>query len=377
MRLGFDFRLGGIENAGLGRYSRELLFALVENFPELEVVLFYNPSVAVDDVNKLAQNPNVKLVKAPFRHYSFQEQILFLKTLNNQKLDLMHFPNFNVPYFYNRPYVVTIHDVVHHKLSGHKKGRYYKFLAYKKLIERAVEKSKQIITISEASKKDIISTFHVGTEKISVVYEASSLKSVSNESEERTKNNFLLSRPYFLFVGTLERKKNIPQLVKGFELFLEKTQLDMDLVIAGKIDKHYPEIKNNILASHKHNRVVFTGPVSDEEVAGLYQGAYAFVSASTNEGFGLPGVEAMSFGVPLVVANSPVFNEVYDNAALYFDAENPESIADNLALLANDTKFHTEQQQKSLDRGVMFSWQETAKSTYNIYEEVIKQYEQK
>jgi glycosyltransferase involved in cell wall biosynthesis len=80
----------------------------------------------------------------------------------------------------------------------------------------------------------------------------------------------------------------------------------------------------------------------------------------------------MSFGVPLVVANTPVFNEVYDNAALYFDANNPESIADNLSLLANDTKFHAEQQQKSLDRGAMFSWDQTAKETYKIYEKIIQ-----
>lgn len=375
MKLGFDFRLGGVENAGLGRYSSALLFALLENFPELEMVVFYNPTVGVSDVQKLSQYSKVTLVKAPFRHYSFQEQFLFLKTLNQHKLDLMHFPNFNLPYFYNAPYVVTIHDVVHHKLSGHKKGRYYKFLAYKKLIERAVTKSKQIITISDSSKKDIIETLHADLNKISVVYEASSLKPLDLKDVERVKENFLISRPYFLFVGTLERKKNIPELVKGFELFLDHTHLDMDLVIAGKIDKHYPEIKTNILNSHKHNKVVFTGPVTDEEMAGLYQGAYAFVSASTNEGFGLPGVEAMSFGVPLVVANTPVFNEVYDNAALYFDANNPESIADNLALLANDTKFHAEQQQKSLDRGTMFSWDQTAKETYKIYEKIIQNHE--
>lgn len=372
MRIGFDYRLGGVEHAGLGRYSQELLFGLLKNCHDLEITVFYKAGQEqAEDVERLKEYKQVSLVPVSARHYSVSEQTIFLHTLKKHPVGLVHFPNFNIPYFYHKPYVVTIHDVVHHKLSGHKKSTYLHFLAYKKIIERAAQKSQAIITVSEQSKLDISKMLRVPEEKIKVIYEAASLVPVSENVVAEVKKRYLLHKPYFLFVGTLERKKNLVTLARGFNLFLEKTKLDMDLVVAGKPDKHYPDVKHHILDIPHKDRIVLTGFVTDEEIAALYQGAHAYVSASPFEGFGLPGVEAMSFGIPLIVANTPVYNEVYDNAALYFDYNNIEDIADQLALLASDTKFHVEQQQKSLARSKFFDWDTTAKQTYEVYKKIL------
>jgi glycosyltransferase involved in cell wall biosynthesis len=171
-------------------------------------------------------------------------------------------------------------------------------------------------------------------------------------------------------VGTLERKKNVINLTKAFDQFLDKSKRDLDLVIVGKADKHYPDIKFKALEIRHRDRVIFTDFVENEDLAALYQGAYAFISASLHEGFGLPGVEAMQFGVPILASNTEVFNEVYDNAAIYFDPLNLADIAEKMALVAGDQQFHQTLQQKSLDRGTLFDWDKPATQTLEVYKEV-------
>src|SRR5262249_39680422 len=121
------------------------------------------------------------------------------------------------------------------------------------------------------------------------------------------------------------------------------------------------------------SRLVFTGHVDDEQLAALYKGAYAFVSASLHEGFGLPGVEAMRFGLPLAVSNSEVFNEVYDNASIYFNALDADNTAAKMYLLAHDAPLCAQLQGHSLKRGQMFSWQTAAKQTLEVYQKAYEQ----
>lgn len=374
MTIGFDFRLGGAINSGIGRYVFELLKKLLDNDPGNQYVVFYNRNnVSLEDLDVLQKYSQVTLVATNIRHYSLAEQLLLPRILYRYNLDLMHFPNFNVPVLYNRPYVVTIHDMVHHKISGHKKSTKIFFWGYLYVIQKAAEHAAKIITVTEAAKKDIVELLHVPAEKVAVIYEAPFLETADEQRVAKVKKQFLLSRPYFLFVGTLERKKNLPVLTKGFDLFLKEYHLDMDLVIAGKPDRHYPDIKFQAMEIEHRNSLVFTDFVDDQDLSALYQGAYAFVTASLHEGFGLPGVEAMQFGLPVLASNTPVFNEVYDNAAIYFDATDPKDIAEKMRLLAQDSQFHQQMQEKSLKRRGVFDWDHTAKQTLAVYQTVTNQ----
>ncbi len=371
MRIGFDFRMGGSINAGLGRYGFELLKKVLVQDTQNQYFIFYNKKNCNPKDLAVLKKLGGNLVETNIRHYSFREQLSLPRILNKHNLDLVHFPNFNVPILYKKPYVVTIHDMVHHKISGHKKSRVWKFYAYQYLIQKAALKAKFILTVTEAAKNEIIKYLSVPEEKIIVIYEAPTSQEVIDTNVEKVKQKFLLSRPYFLFVGTLERKKNVPMLAKAFDLFLTKFKFDMDLVIAGKIDEHYPEIKDQIMDITHSNRLVLTGFVEDDDQAALYQGAYAFITTSLHEGFGLPGLEAMKYGLPVLASNTEVFNEVYDNGAIYFDPLNPEDIADHMKLVAQDTKFHAQMQQKSFARVQYFDWVETAKQTIEVYNKVM------
>jgi glycosyltransferase involved in cell wall biosynthesis len=375
MNIGFDFRMGGSNNAGIGRYSFELLTHLLDEAkakglePHRFVVFYHQENNTAADL-EILRSKGAELVPANFRHYSWSEQTAFPKLLNKHNLDLVHFPNFNVPIFYRGDYVVTIHDVVHHKVSGHKKSRYHKFLAYKFIINRAVSKSKKIITVTNAAKQEIIELLNAPADKISVTYEAPTpfQGKVANFAELAAQ--YYLERPYILFVGTLERKKNLINLARGFDKFISKYKFDLDLLVVGKTDPHYPEIRQQMLAIKHSDNLVFTGFVSDAVQASLYQNAFAFISASFHEGFGLPGLEAMEYGVPVLAANTAVFNEVYDNAAIFFDGLEPDDIAEKINLLVSDQPFYEAMQQKGLSRSQEFDWRKTAKQTLMIYNEV-------
>lgn len=373
MTIGFDFRMGGSINSGIGRYAFELLKALLEADTNGQYVIFYNQNnVDVEDLKILQSFPNTQLVATSVRHYSLAEQLWLPRILKKYKCDLVHFPNFNVPVFYSKPFVVTIHDVVHHKISGHKKTHLPQFLAYKYIIKSAAKRAIKVITVSESVKQDIAVTLDVPEEKISVTYEGALLARQDDSVIGAVKDKFLLKRPYLLFVGTLERKKNVNGLTKGFDAFLSKYKLNMDLVVAGKVDAHYPEIKLQALNIKYKNNLVFTDYISNKDLAALYQGAYAFISASIHEGFGLPGVEAMNFGLPLLVSNIPVFNEIYDNAAIYFDSQSPDDIAEKIFLICSDNQFYKKMQQQSADRARQFSWEQTANLTLQIYKNSLK-----
>src|SRR5581483_870000 len=349
-KIGLDLRLFGTEHGGIGRYCQQLFPRILKMDKLDEFYIFSNQATAAA-IAPLISSENVKFIQTSARHYSFGEQLGFLRLLNKLDLDLVHFPNFNVPIFYKKPFVVTIHDMVHHKISGAKKSHWLHFLAYKKVIASAAKNAEKIITVSEASKKDIAGVLQVSREKIRVIYEAASINNkISDGYVAEIKKRYLLSRPYFLFVGVLERKKNLVNLTRGFDQFIEKYNLDMDLVIAGKIDKHYPDIKHSAMDIKHSSRLIFAGEVEDPELEALYKGAFAFVSASMHEGFGLPGVEAFSFGLPLLVSNIEVFNEIYDNAALYFNPLDPDDIAEKMNLLARDKQFYRQVSLNSLTR---------------------------
>lgn len=370
MRIGFDYRLGGSINAGIGRYSFELLKTMLEQNRGDEFVVIYNQNNVLAEDLAVFEALGAKLVPTKIRHYSLAEQLWLPKILKSLKLDLMHFPNFNVPVYCPVPYVVTIHDVVHHKISGHKRGRVWKFRAYKYVIENAAKKARLILTVTEFAKKEIVQYLNVSADKVQVIYEAMGSRPEKITPAQSLKKKFLLSRPYILFVGTLERKKNLPFLAKAFDLFLSKYNYDMDLVITGKTDLHYPEIRQQMLQVGRANRMVFTGFVSDADQAGLYEGAYAFITPSLHEGFGLPALEAMRYGVPVLAANTEVFNEVYDNAAIYFDPTDLNDLADNLNLLVSDQPFYTRMSLLGKERSAMFDWQETAQQTLSAYHSV-------
>ncbi|MDB4940104.1 MAG: hypothetical protein JWO40_529 [Candidatus Doudnabacteria bacterium] len=365
MRIGLDLRMAGNEY-GIGRYSFELAKKILELDRNNEYVLFVCDPLKFIKAG-LDMHQNVKIIVADFKHYSFEEQLKFPNLIRSEKIDLMHFLNFNVPISYDLPFVVTIHDMIHHRLPGNKKSRFLHRLAYKAVIRHAALASKKIITVSNFSKKEILEIFKINPSKIEVIYEAAIPVPVTDSDVTEVRQRYAISKPYIIFVGVMERKKNILNLTKALDIVKDKYQLNIQMVLAGKVDPHYPEILEQAQQIKYRKDLIVTGIITDKEKYSLFKGAKAFVSASLFEGFGLPGVEAMSLGVPLIVSNTEVFNEVYDNAAIYFDAEDPEDIAQKIVLLIKDDKYRELIANQAYSRAQYFSWDTAAEQTIEAY----------
>ncbi|MBU6447580.1 glycosyltransferase family 4 protein [Patescibacteria group bacterium] len=365
MRIAIDLRMAG-GDYGIGRYGLELTGRILDLDREnTYMLLVRNP----DEFRQYAGRKNVTVIRADYPHYSMREQVAFYWLLRRLKPDLVHFINFNVPIFYNRPFVVTVHDLIHHRMPGNKKSRILHRAAYKAIIRHAIMASKRIITVSNFSRDEILRYYQVQKNKISVVYEAATVQPVSDSDIAQVRQKFGIGKPYIIFVGVMERKKNVLALAAAFDILKDDYSQNIQLVLAGREDRHYPEIIRQVSEIRYKKDLILTGVVGDKDKYALYKGADAFVSASLFEGFGLPGVEAMSVGTPLAVSNIEVFNEIYDNGAIYFDPKNPRDIAQKINLLMSDRKYRELISNNAFQRAKDFSWEKAARETLSIYKQ--------
>lgn len=369
---------------GIGRYT----FELVKNLqilsaqpqpqpqPQLphEFVLFFNePEFTTFTVAA----PNFKKVLAATPHYSIKEQTKFLKILNREKLDLMHFTHFNAPIKYKKPFIVTIHDLTHTLFPGRKmQGLVYR-LAYKAVVKSAVKKAKRIIAVSQNTKEDLQRILNVSTHRIDVVYEGVNEEygQFSDAKKEEAKNylkqRYKIKPPFLLYTGVHRYHKNLPRLIKAFKLLaLEYPKLQ--LVITGKEDPIYPEVENEAKTHNLEKKIIFPGLVPEEDLIALYNLAEVYVFPSLYEGFGLPILEAMQCGTPVCASNSSSLPEVAgEGNALFFDPNEETDIAAKIAKLLEDESLRKDLIERGLQRVKDFSWKKMAQEILKIYETAI------
>jgi len=343
----------GSKQAGLGRYIQQLILNLEKIDTENEYVIFLRQ----DNINELSDtnNTNFKIVIADIPWYSWQEQTKFKKIIKREKLDLMHFPHWNVPLFYNDPFVVTIHDLIMYHYPRAEATTlgpvkfWLKDRAHRIVLRHAVKKAKKIIVTSEFTKQDVHKTLGVGLEKMVVVYQAPFGEHATRNMEHGTNEPRILerlgiSKPYVLYVGNAYPHKNLERLLKAWGIFQNKYGDNYQLVLAGKGSVFYERLKsveivenvgsvvNGQLEQAKrfnnYNNIIFTGYVPDDELSQLYSNASLYIFPSLYEGFGLPPLEAQQYGVPVVSSSASCLPEVLGESALYFDPENVEQMSE-------------------------------------------------
>ncbi len=368
MKIGLDLRMldGG---SGISRYISELSHEILKQYQTHDYVLFFRNASQSESYKQY----NKKIVVADIPHYSLAEQTKFPRILAKENLDLVHFPHFNVPVLYNKPFVVTIHDLTHTKFPGRKKSRILYRIGYNAVLSSAIKKSARIIAVSQSTKKEVLEYFGIAADKISVVYEGvnKSYKLVDKDKAfEYVTNRFKIGKPYILYVGVWRRYKNLPNLAKAFDL-LKAEGLDAQLVLAGEEDQFYPEIRQQVLASKHSADIIIPGRVSDEDLNYLYNACSLFVLSSLAEGFGLTGLEAANCGVPIACSDIPTLREVLGQAAEYFDPGNVENMKDVMANILQNPSRGEELANLALKRSGQFSWKKAAEETIKVYEESI------
>lgn len=366
MKIGIDARIYGSKFTGIGRYNVELIHHLAQLDKHNEYVIFLR-----QEEFETFTPPNKRFTKVPadFPHYSWAEQTGFNQLLKKHKLDLMHFTHFNAPVFYNRPYVVTIHDLTLSFFPS-KKSNFIKNLAYKFIIRRVTRGAKHVIAISQNTKKDLMETLNLPEEKISMIYNGIHPKfgQINATSRQDLMKKLGIKQPYFLYTGVWRGHKNVVGMVKAFHAFNKANGGEYNLVITGKQNPLYHEIPDTIHQLGIGDQVHLVGMVSEEDLFGLYQNALAYVFPSFYEGFGLPPLEAMQCGIPVIASNTSATPEVCgEGNALFFDPYDIKDIEAKMKQIATDPTLRDRLIKKGHERVKDFDWRKMTKAVLEVY----------
>ncbi len=379
MKIGIDARFFGPESKGLGRYTKKLIEELEKIDEENEYIIF----LTKDNYDLyIPKNSNFRKVLADYKWYSWKEQLFMPFKLKREKFDFVHFPHFNVPFLYRDKFVVTIHDLIllkfpTHENSTRSKFMYkIKFLMYKRVIHHALNKSLKIISVSEFTKKDILRHYwNISPKKISITHEAghkAHLTTVPEKIQKEILRKSKINFPYMLYVGNAYPHKNLNKLVESFKIWQKKysQSQDMELVLVGRDDYFYRKLRKFVNEKNIDN-VKILHTVKDDFLQILYRNAHLFVFPSLYEGFGLPPLEACSYGTPVVSSKESCMPEILGDAVKYTDVKDENKFAKNLSEVVSDIELRKKLSERGLKKVREYSWKKTANETYEIYKNML------
>lgn len=356
---------------GIGTYTHNLInnFNRIDTTNKYYLIHYAQTNIDIYENNKEILIERFSLPRGAGYIWRFIQTPLKLKF--TKELDLVHDPYEIGALSFKMPFkkVITIHDLTP-TLFPHT-FRSIMVVLHKLLFPRTLKTADKIIADSKNTKKDLINYFNVPEEKIRVILLAADekFKPLNKEGIKEVKQNYNLNFSFILYVGTLEPRKNIPSLIKAFYK-LKRKNINYKLVITGKKGRKYKEIFETIDKLNLQKDVIFTGYVSDEDLPALYKAADLFVYPSLYEGFGLPPLEAMACGTPVITSNTSSLPEVVGDAGIMVNPYDVDGLADAMYEVLTNDELREDMIKKGLERAKMFSWEKCAKETLDVYEEV-------
>jgi glycosyltransferase involved in cell wall biosynthesis len=367
MRVAIDARK--LHDFGIGTYIRNLLRHLARIDRDSEYVLLCQEP----DIGVAAQlGPNFRAVLEPSPNYSFREQIHVPWLLRRERPDVFHAPHYVLPPLTRCRAVVTIHDCIHLMFPQYLPSR-AAYVYARASMWSAARQAHRILTVSEASKRDIIHFFSVPPEKVVVVHNAIEERfgaTPSAEAIERVRERYQLNHRFVLYVGNIKPHKNLVRLIEAFAELRTRGDDELKLLIIGDEISKLPALRRAVHSHKLHKHVRFLGYLEDETLAILYRLAAVFVFPSLYEGFGLPPIEAMASGTPVVTSNVSSMPEVTGDAAVLVDPYNVESIVEGIARVLGDPALVAELRRKGIARAREFSWARSVARSREVYQEV-------
>ena len=369
MRVAIDARK--LHDFGIDTYIRNLLRHLARIDDRNEYVLLCH-APDLDIAGTLG--PNFRTVLEPSPNYSVREQFHVPLLLRRERPDVYHAPHYVLPPAVSCSSVVTIHDCIHLMFPQYLPSR----LAYvyaKGSMWSASRKANKILTVSEASKRDILRFFDVPSEKVVVIHNAIDERFLAPADPERmdmARQRYQLDHPFVLYVGNIKPHKNIGRLIDAFSRARRQCPDDLKLVIIGDEISKYPALRQSV---HKHKldkHVRFLGIQPMETLAAFYRLARVFVFPSLYEGFGLPPLEAMACGAPVVTSNVSSLPEVAGGAALLVDPYDADAIAHGIVQAVNDEALRADLIRRGRERARSFSWTQSVRMIHQIYMDVAR-----
>ncbi len=361
-KIVIDARLWGIKNTGIGRYIQELI-----------AHLHVDPDVELHLIVSSDNQANPELVKfkkyvAKYHPYKLGSLIEIPLLLLKIKPDLVHIPHLTIPVFWPGKIIITIHDLIKHESRGpmastHSALVYWlKYIQYIALSTFAVYRANHIIVPAQYWKDRLIAKYGIHPNKVTVTHEG-----VTSVSKNPDPHLDLPKKPYVLYVGNMYPHKNVPVLLGAIKRLSGKVVL---LLVCSRTT-FTDRIEAMIKAEDLDKWAKFLGFVTDNDLFSLYSNSLAFVFPSKIEGFGLPGLEAMAANTPVIAANSSCLPEIYGPAALYFDPDSPQDLADKIESLYDNPSLRKSMIALGKKQVSQYSWSKMANQTWSIYKKYI------
>lgn len=338
-RIGFDARLAGQKHAGIGRYSENLIKKLIEfsrqNDSEVEVkfvLFFFDLEQAKEVLGELFNTEGMEVVITGIKHYGFREQLILPKFYNKAKLDLLYVPHWNVPILYNGKLIITIHDLLWYEQKGIGATTlspwlyFLKYLAHKYVSKKAAQKALNIFVPAITVKETVLHYYPFAKNKIIISKEG--VAPIYQKTLTQKITHTPKIKKQLIYTGSLYPHKNLKVVIKSLKK-LPKYKL---LIVSSR--STFQSQVQTLISNYKvKNQVIFLGYVPDKRLISLYQESMALVQPSLSEGFGLTGIEAMASHTPVLASDIKVFKEIYQDAALFFDPNSPDSFINSLKSL--------------------------------------------
>jgi len=367
LRIAIDARK--LHDYGIGTYVRNLVHCLARFDHDDHYVLLCRP----DDVEYVKSlGPRFEPLAGRARHYSIGEQLSIPFALSRVQVELFHAPHYVVSPLTRCPYVVTIHDCIHLRFPQYLPNRLAPIYA-RAVMRTAARNARRVLTVSQASKQDILHYLGIPADKVEVIYNALDTRLATPPTKDdiaRVRERFQLTSPFILYAGNIKPHKNVDRLIEAYSILRRRGIVGVKLLIIGDEISKYPNLRRLVHRFQLHQHVRFLGFVPEATLSALYRLASVFVFPSLYEGFGLPPLEAMAAGAPVITSNVSSLPEVVGDAAVLIDPMDAGAIAEAMGRVLADADLRADLIRRGHERVKAFSWERSVSRVHEVYAEL-------
>ena len=351
---------------GMDFVALETIRELQKMDHENEYFIFVSPG----EDRCLESSENMHIIELKCPTYPLWEQVALPRAVKRIKPDLLHCTSNTAPLHCPVPLVLTLHDIIYLEKRQSSSQSWYQEMGwhYRRLVvPRILPKCKKIITVSQFERKRILEALHLPDEQLVAVYNGFNSHFHLQPKAPEITRKYIDSDNYLFFLGNTDPKKNTPRVLKAYSEYLKRSEKKLPLLIADLKEDAIDRILEEEKITDIKSSLRFPGYIANTDLAALYSGAFAFLYPSLRESFGIPMLEAMACGTPIIAGNTSAMPEIAGEGALLVDPYHPEEITEKILQLENDNQFYQQQVEYGLERSKLFSWKNSAEALLKIY----------
>ena len=371
----------GIEAQRIFRTNKHGMdYVVLEELKELQKMDSRNEYfvfVAPGEDHCLKDSRNVHVIEIEGSFYPFWEQVSLPRVAKELNLDMLHCTSNTAPLQCDIPLILTLHDIIFLEPRDKSNKSLYQNLGwlYRRLVvPRILKKCRRIITVSDFEMNNIITKLDIPQERMAMIYNGYNEWFQPLEDRQRLFTKYIDDNGYFFFLGNTDPKKNTERTLTAYSNYMEKSSIKRKLLMAD-LDKNY--LNDIIVRNHIENireHVVIPGYIVNSDLPYIYNSAFAFLYTSLRESFGIPLLEAMACGTPVITSNTSSMPEIAGPDAILVNPESTDEIAEQMLRLEEDEAYYLKQKETGLKRAKLFSWRQTAEQLLEVYESVYRKY---